>query len=98
MLDHPLVQFGIGGKGDVFLLNRGINQNFSFLGLFTVKRYGCLQDFSYTFCKVLRVIITFLGILDKLNRIFCAIKSVSYPVFQGRLFTFYSTWETDRQI
>jgi PTS system nitrogen regulatory IIA component len=37
------------------------------------------------FCKVLRGSIAFLGILDKLNRIFFVIKSICYPVFQGRL-------------
>jgi hypothetical protein len=43
------------------------------------------QNFDF-FCKVLRGSIAFLGILDKLNRIFFTIKSVLYPIFQGRLF------------
>jgi len=37
MLNHPLIQFGIGWKGDIFLMNRGIRQDLSFSGLFPMK-------------------------------------------------------------
>jgi len=49
MINDAFVQLGIGRKGDVLLLDRGVHQNFPLLRLSTMKCYGYLKDFLHPF-------------------------------------------------